>query len=249
MAIGKLAAKLTKAVTKKETRGRKSKRGRGIGTKAEKAEAKKLGISVAKLRAGKKSAPKVKKAIRSPVTPVLAESEAGRARQVEQAAAGLTGKGSKTIQRMMAQRPDTAGQPTRLPLVRGSAAQKGNLGEGVNTALPSKMQVNPDPKSYSRAQLRSLIKNGTVKLVKRGRHPDGSPRYIVVSTGRYAPPAEATAEAMGLGGSQRSLPSEKSLQDMGGFEIRKRGGTVRRRAGGAIGIGAALRGYGKGYKK
>jgi len=243
------ASKILKAIAKVETRGRKSKRGRGIGTKAEKAEAKKLGISVAKLRAGKKSAPKVKKAIRSPVTPVLAESEAGRARQVEQAAAGLTGKGSKTIQRMMAQRPDTAGQPTRLPLVRGSAAQKGNLGEGVNTALPSKMQVNPDPKSYSRAQLRSLIKNGTVKLVKRGRHPDGSPRYIVVSTGRYAPPVEGTAEAMGLGGSQRALPSEKSLQDMGGFEIRKRGGTVRRRAGGAIGIGAALRGYGKGYKK
>ena len=242
-------AKVVKSVVKKETRGRKRKRGRGIGTKAEKEEAKKLGISVAKLRAGKKSAPKVKKAKRSPVTPVLAESEVGRARQVEQAAAGLTGKGSKTIQRMMAQRPDTAGQPTRLPLVRGSAAQRGNLGEGVNTALPSKMQVNPDPKSYSRAQLRSLIKNGTVKLVKRGRHPDGSPRYIVVSTGRYAPPAEATAEAMGLGGSQRSLPSEKSLRDMGGFEIRKRGGTVRRRAGGPIGVGAALRGYGKGYKK
>ena len=242
-------AKILKSVAKKETRGRKSKRGRGIGTKAEKAEAKKLGISVAKLREGKKSASKVKKVKRSPVTPVLAESEAGRARQVEQAAAGLTGKGSKTIQRMMAQRPDTAGQPTRLPLVRGSAAQKGNLGEGVNTALPSKMQVNPDPKSYSRAQLRSLIKNGTVKLVQKGRHPDGSPRYIVVSTGRYAPPIQGTAEAMGLGGSQRALPSEEELRAMGGFEIRKRGGTVRRRAGGPIGVGAALRGYGKGYKK
>ena len=243
------AGKLFKKVVKKETRGRKRKRGRGLGTAAEKAEAKKLGISVKKLREGKKSAPKVKKAKRLPVTPVLAESEAGRARQVEQAAAGLTGKGSKTIQRMMAQRPDTAGQPTRLPLVRGSAAQRGNLGEGVNTALPSKMQVNPDPKSYSRAQLRRLIKNGTVKLVQRGRHPDGSPRYIVVSTGRYAPPIQGTAEAMGLGGSQRALPSEKELRAMGGFEIRKRGGTVRRRAGGAIGVGAALRGYGKGYKK
>jgi len=242
-------AKVVKSVVKKETRGRKSKRGRGIGTKAEKEEAKKLGISVKKLREGKKSASKVKKVKRSPVTPVLAESEAGRARQVEQAAAGLTGKGSKTIQRMMAQRPDTAGQPTRLPLVRGSAAQRGNLGEGVNTALPSKMQVNPDPKSYSRAQLRSLIKNGTVKLVKRGRHPDGSPRYIVVSTGRYAPPTQGTAEAMGLGGSQRALPSEEELRAMGGFEIRKRGGTVRRKAGGPIGVGAALRGYGKGYKK
>jgi hypothetical protein len=238
-----------KPKVKVETRGRKRKRGRGKGTNAEKAEAKKLGISVEKLRAGKKSAPKVKKAKRSPVTPVLAESEAGRARQVEQAAAGLTGKGSKTIQRMMAQRPDTAGQPTRLPLVRGSAAQRGNLGEGVNTALPSKMQVNPDPKSYSRAQLRSLIKNGTVRLVQRGRHPDGSPRYIVVSTGRYAPPQAGTAEAMGIGKHADYLPSEEELRAMGGFEIRKRGGTVRRRAGGPIGVGAALRGYGKGYKK
>jgi len=244
-----LAKKVIKSVVKKETRGRKRKRGRGIGTNAEKAEAKKLGISVKKLREGKKSAPKVKKAKRSPVTPVLAESEAGRARQVEQAAAGLTGKGSKTIQRMMAQRPDTAGQPTRLPLVRGSAAQKGNIGEGVNTALPSKMQVDPDPKSYSRAQLRRLIKNGTVRLVQRGRHPDGSPRYIVVSTGRYAPPTAGTAEAMGLGKHADYLPTEEELRAMGGFEIRKRGGTVRRKAGGPIGVGAALRGYGKGYKK
>ena len=235
---------------KKETRGRKRKtRGRKPGTKEEQAQAEELGISVKELRERKKSAPKVKKAKRSPVTPVLAESEAGRARQVEQAAAGLTGKGSKTIQRMMAQRPDTAGQPTRLPLVRGSAAQKGNLGEGVNTALPSKMQVDPDPKSYSRAQLRRLIKNGTVRLVQRGRHPDGSPRYIVVSTGRYAPPTAGTAEAMGLGKHADYLPTEEELRAMGGFEIRKRGGTIRRKAGGPIGVGAALRGYGKGYKK
>ena len=242
-------AKVVKSVVKKETRGRMRKRGRGIGTNAEKAEAKKLGISVKKLREGKKAAPKVKKAKRSPVTPVLAESEAGRARQVEQAAAGLTGKGSKTIQRMMAQRPEAAGQPTRLPLVRGSAAQRGNLGEGVNTALPSKIQVDPDPKNYSRAQLRRLIKNGTVRLVQRGRNPDGSPRVIVVATGRHAPPTAGIADEMGLGGSQRALPSEEELRAMGGFEIRKRGGTIRRKAGGPIGVGAALRGYGKGYKK
>jgi len=54
-------AKVVKSLVKKETRGRKRKRGRGIGTNAEKAEAKKLGISVKKLREGKKSAPKVKK--------------------------------------------------------------------------------------------------------------------------------------------------------------------------------------------
>jgi len=270
-------AKVVKSVVKKETRGRKRKtRGRKPGTKQEQAQAEKLGISVKELRKRKENAKKTKNrireaqgragAVRGKSTGVLppirsgAASPQARARQIgqqesalagrlEQEAAGLTGKGSKTIQRMMAQRPEAAGQPTRLPLVRGSAAQRGNLGEGVNTALPSKMQVNPDPKSYSRAQLRSLIKNGTVKLVKRGRHPDGSPRYIVVSTGRYAPPIQGTAEAMGLGGSQRALPSEKELRAMGGFEIKKRGGTVRRRAGGAIGVGAALRGYGKGYKK
>ena len=54
---------------------------------------------------------------------------------------------------------------------------------------------------------------------------------------------------MGLGGTQRALPSEESLRKRGGFQIRKRGGTVRRKAGGPIGVGAALRGYGKGYKK
>ena len=40
-----------------------------------------------------------------------------------------------------------------------------------------------------------------------------------------------------------------SKEDIIGITNQKRGGTVRRRAGGAIGIGAALRGYGKGYKK
>ena len=260
------ASKILKSVVKKETRGRKRKRGRGIGTNAEKAEAKKLGISVKKLREGKKSAPKVKKATptrRGRTLPAIGSTalspearardigkqEAALASRLEQEAAGLTGKGSKTIQRMMAQRPEAAGQPTRLPLVRGSAAQKGNLGEGVNTALPSKMQVDPDPKNYSRAQLRRLIKNGTVRLVQRGKNPDGSPRVIVVATGRYAPPTAGIADEMGLGGSQRALPSEEELRAMGGFEIRKRGGTVRRKAGGPIGVGAALRGYGKGYKK
>ena len=179
----------------------------------------------------------------------IGKQEAALAGRLEQEAAKRTGRGSKLIQRMVAQRPEAAGQPTRLPLVRGSAAQRGNLGEGVNTALPSKMQVDPDPKNYSRAQLRRLIKNGTVKLVQRGRNPDGSPRVIVVSTGRFAPPQAATAEAMGIGKHADYLPSEEELRAMGGFEIRKRGGTVRRKAGGPIGVGAALRGYGKGYKK
>jgi len=41
----------------------------------------------------------------------------------------------------------------------------------------------------------------------------------------------------------------KDIAEAMGLRSRKRGGIVRRRKGGAIGVGAALRGYGKGYKK
>jgi len=41
----------------------------------------------------------------------------------------------------------------------------------------------------------------------------------------------------------------QQIRESMGIRPRKRGGIVRRREGGPIGVGAALRGYGKGYKK
>ena len=43
--------------------------------------------------------------------------------------------------------------------------------------------------------------------------------------------------------------TQQQIREAMGIRPRKRGGIVRRRTGGAIGVGAALRGYGKGYKK
>ena len=48
---------------------------------------------------------------------------------------------------------------------------------------------------------------------------------------------------MGLGG-KGSLPTEEQLRGMGGFEIKKYGGKVKRRMGGKVrGYGKAMRGY------
>ena len=53
MAASKIVQTVTKAVKKKP--GRKSKKGRPVGSKAEKAEAKELGITVPELRKRKKA--------------------------------------------------------------------------------------------------------------------------------------------------------------------------------------------------
>jgi len=266
------ASKIVKTLIK---RGRKSKRGRGKGTAAEKAEAKKLGISVEKLREGKKSAKRIKKAEPSLQKRVLQSTTPQTIEMVDvgtktskrpipsprselkmQAAAeGIPGKRGAAIRRLVGEQRGVAREGMGAPVEQQRASRAypptdpRNVGEGVNTALLSKAEIEPSLRKYSRAQLRRLIKNGTVKIVRRGSHPDGSPRHIVVSTGRFAPPRGAVAEEMGLGGPQRALPSEEELAAAGGFQIRKRGGIVRRRTGGAIGVGAALRGYGKGYKK
>jgi hypothetical protein len=173
-------------------------------------------------------------------------------RQMEQVAANIPGRRGAAIRRLTRQQEGEALEGMGAPVEQRRVSRTypptdpRNVGEGVNTALLSKAEVEPNPRKYSRARLRQLIEAGTVKLVRRGTNPDGSPQYIVVSTGRFAPPRGMVAEEMGLKG---ALPSEEELVEAGGFQIRKRGGIVRRSAGGAIGIGAALRGFGKGYKK
>jgi hypothetical protein len=171
---------------------------------------------------------------------------------MRQAAANISGRRGAEIRRLTGEQRGVAREGMGAPAEQRRASltysptDPRNVGEGVNTALLSKAEVEPSLRKYSRARLRELMKAGTVKIVRRGTYPDGSPRHIVVSTGRMAPPRGMVAEAMGLKG---VLPSEQELVEKGGFQIRKRGGTVRRRTGGAIGVGAALRGYGKGYKK
>jgi hypothetical protein len=49
---------------------------------------------------------------------------------------------------------------------------------------------------------------------------------------------------MGLGG-RGKLPTEEQLEAMGGFQIKKSGGTVKRNKGGVVrGVGQATKGFG-----
>ena len=72
----------------------------------------------------------------------------------------------------------------------------------------------------------------------------------LVSTKQYADSQENVAETMGI--KKSSIPKDAGEQAKFTGEIRKRGGIVKRKFGGQIGrprgVGAALRGYGKGYK-
>ena len=262
MAItGKLSSAVVKALTGK---GKRTKSQNTTLTKAAKAadmsrtefvkEAKK------KLKQDKKAPrrttkPKDKPIATDTIQMAGAIPAATTQRQMQQAAANVPGRRGAAIQRLLRQQQGEAVEGMGAPVEQRRMSRAypptdpRNVGEGVNTALLSVAEVEPNLRKYSRAQLRRLVQEGTVRVVRRGSNPDGSPRYIAVSTGRFAPPRGAVAEEMGLGGQQRALPSEEELVEAGGFQIRKRGGIVRRRTGGAIGIGAALRGYGKGYKK
>ena len=114
----------------------------------------------------------------------------------------------------------TVKEPTRIKLTAGGSY-----------ALPSKVKL-PEGK-ISKARRRQLIKTGQAKQV-----PGKKGKSKLVETGKYAPPARQIAEEMGIGASRGVAPTEKELQAMGGFEIKKAGGKVR-------GVGAATKGFGK----
>lgn len=258
---GKLSSAVVKALTGK---GKRTKAQNTTITKAAKAadmsrtefikEAKKK-IKQDKKAPRRTTKPKDKSVAAGTIEMAGAIPAATTQRRMQQSAANIPGGRGAAIRRLMKQQEGETLEGMGAPVEQRRASRiypptdPRNVGEGVNTALLSRAEVEPNLRQYSRAQLRRLIQEGTVRIVRRGTNPDGSPRHIVVSTGRFAPPRGMVAEEMGLGGQQRALPSEQELVEAGGFQIRKRGGIVRRRTGGAIGVGAALRGYGKGYKK
>ena len=96
--------------------------------------------------------------------------------------------------------------------------------------LLSKVQL---PEKMSKAQARKLIMQGKAKV-----RTDKNGKKKLVSTGEYAPARGVVAEEMGLS-KRGKLPSEAELKEIGGFEIRNKGGKVKRKAGGKV----------KGYKK
>ena len=269
------AGKLFKTAVK---RGRKSKRGRGIGTKEEKIEARKLGISVKKLREGKKSAKRIKKAKPTVAPGVIETQGAGyqegfptaRSRQAMISSLGTMPKGAQRgevgkllrSQRAEDRPPDILPSQGRVPRTEGAPS----VGEGVNTRLRSlhrpdykqvhdqavahlKRTVPGKTEAWYDRKARELIERDFPQFERGQEYIAGTPKQVMgMMRGKeqaYLP--EEIAQVTGEGGMEAQLQDLVSQFQAG--RRRKRGGIVRRRTGGAIGVGAALRGYGKGYKK
>ena len=103
---------------------------------------------------------------------------------------------------------------------------------GVNTSLLSKEQL---PEKLSPAQLRRLVETGQATVGRGGK---------VRSTGQYASGADVTGSLMR--GGDAVAPTENEIIKMGGFDIRKAGGAVKKKKKKTkrVGVGKALRGYG-----
>jgi len=103
---------------------------------------------------------------------------------------------------------------------------------GVNTSLLSKEQL---PEKLSPAQLRRLVETGQATVGRGGK---------VRSTGQYASGADVTGSLMR--GGDDVAPTKDEIIKMGGFEIRKAGGAVKKKKKKTkrVGVGKALRGYG-----
>ena len=263
MPVGKAAARLGKEVTeaitavvKKETRGRKRKK---RGPKPKRKETRKrttttaaalaqevgpTGTATARL-AALRTMPKG--AERGEIGRLLRQSE--RTKRAEQFTAPAE-RGRRTVQ--------TAPEGTTI---------EGQVVEGgVNTRLrslhrPDYKQVHDQAVAYLKREVpgksEAWYERKAIQLIEaefrkgeRGQEViSGTPSQVMgMMRGReqaYSP--EEVAQVTGGGG------MEAQLQDLvAQFQAgrgRKRGGIVRRRKGGAIGVGAALRGYGKGYKK
>ena len=102
--------------------------------------------------------------------------------------------------------------------------------------------IPPSRKEMSKAQFRRLVKQGLIGVTKEGK---------VKNIGKFADIPENVMKE--LRGYARKITKEE-LEELArsGITIKKTGGMVKRKFGGQIGtprgVGAALRGYGKGYK-
>ena len=125
------------------------------------------------------------------------------------------------------QQEEIKGSQNILPRRRATGPEGQEVEQGP---LLSKVLL---PENVSPARKRNLIAQGKARMTKQG----------IKGTGEFAPSRQSIAEEMGLGG-KGSLPTEEQLRGMGGFEIKKYGGKVKRRMGGKVrGYGKAQRGY------
>jgi len=113
------------------------------------------------------------------------------------------------------------------------------LTAGGTEVLPSKEQIDPEIRNYSKARIRHLIMTGQAEMVV-----DKNGKRSIRTTGKFASPRSMVAKKMGLGG-RGTLATEEELKAVGGYQIRKKGGAIKRNKGGAVrGVGQAIKGFG-----
>tara|TARA_R110002074_G_scaffold374007_2_gene550329 strand:- start:401 stop:1102 length:702 start_codon:yes stop_codon:yes gene_type:complete len=200
----------------------KSRRGRPKASPADKAAAKFHGFKT--LKAWKEAG--------SPPIPKRKSSTTPRGSDAPK----RTRREKKELARLVeAQTRDNLSENTVPPLGRRTSTtdSAGNRVEGgVNTSLLSKEQL---PEKLSPAQLRRLVETGQATVGRGGK---------VRSTGQYASGADVTGSLMR--GGDAVAPTENEIIKMGGFDIRKAGGAVKKKKKKTkrVGVGKALRGYG-----
>ena len=107
-------------------------------------------------------------------------------------------------------------------VLKGEEPDRIKLTAGGTEVLPSKEQIDPKIRNYSKRRIRELIKTGQAKMVvdKKGKRS-------IKTTGKFASPQEMVAEEMGLG-SRGSLPTSKEARALG-LTVKKEGGVVKYR--------------------
>tara|TARA_R110000744_G_C19147261_1_gene538983 strand:- start:33 stop:767 length:735 start_codon:yes stop_codon:yes gene_type:complete len=135
----------------------------------------------------------------------------------------------------------------------GEEPDRLKLSAGGSEVLPSKAQLDPEIRNYSKKRLRHLIKTGQAKMVV-----DKNGKRSLKTTGKFSPPASEVARDMGRKadpdkkvsgvkrGEEQYEGSGDSFNPMEAlFDERKKGGQILyKRSGGALrGWGAAKRGY------
>ena len=232
-ASSKAAKAVVKTISKKTNKGgrKRKRRGPAPATDQQKNAAKVLGMSIKEVKKLSPSELAEKLKARTPKPKPKVKRSAKEQREL-----------SALIKQQKEDDADLgSSDPPRIKLTAGGSE-----------VLPSKAQLDPKIKNYSKKRLRHLIKTGQAKMVigKDGRRK-------LVTTGKFAPPASEVARDMGRGADPKEKVSGIKRSDeqyegsgdsfnplLGVFDARKYGGKVKRRMGGKVkGYGKAQRGY------
>ncbi len=119
-----------------------------------------------------------------------------------------------------------------ISIPKTSAGRRDALGRLLSKHIP------PERKDISKAEFRRLVKSNLIGVTSKGK---------TKNIGKYAEIPENIMELLYGRGKKLSKQELDELKSMG-MQIKSKGGIVKRKTGGAIGVGKALRGYGKGYK-